>query len=107
MSPEISIILAVGIPLLGLAATWGSLGTRIRQLEKEVAKIETLQTGQATLDAKIEHVRNDQGKRLGGVEQEQRALAGQFEGFKHGFGAGRRSRTAAQGIPIAGAKDES
>lgn len=95
MNLDPSILLAAGIPLLGLAATWGSLSTRIRYLEREAGKIDPLVKLVEGLNTKLEDVRNNQGKRIGDVEAAVAVLKGKFEGFE----MGRRTRTAAHGIP--------
>lgn len=100
MTLDLGTALAILVPVLGLAATWGSLGTRVRQLEKELAKLDPLGKQIYDVDAKVELVRKDQGQRLGAVEADTAVLNGKFEGFERGFGAGRRSRTAAHGTPI-------
>jgi hypothetical protein len=88
------------IAIAGFLVTWGGFAIRLRQLEKEVSKIEGLQKDVATNDGAARDSAKSQGERLGNVEQEVAILKGKFEGFDRGFGAGRRSRTAAQGIPI-------
>lgn len=98
MNLDVSTILAVGLPLLGLAATWGALGYRIRELENKARAHEDLRKATDALDLKIEFVRKDQGARIGVLEKDVGILQGKFEGFDRGFGAGRRSRTAAHVI---------
>ncbi len=96
MNLDPSTAIAIGIPLLGLAATWGGLSARIRHLEREIGKVEPLVKLVEAHGAKLEEVRNAQGKRIGDVEAAVAVLKGQF----HGFEVGRRSRTAAHGHPV-------
>lgn len=104
MAPEITILIAVAGPALAAAVTWGAIGARLRQLEREVGKIEAMQTRLAEVDSRARGSSESQGHRLGDVEEDVAVLKGRFEGFERGFASGRRSRTAAQGHPIGGEK---
>jgi hypothetical protein len=96
-------LIAAGVTLAGLAATWGAFGLRVRRLETDAATKEALQA----LDQKVEEVRRLQGERLGMVEKKADGLIGRFDGFQSGFSAGqRRSRTAAHGVPTGGGGQE-
>jgi tetrahydromethanopterin S-methyltransferase subunit F len=86
--------------LAGTAAAWGALGNRVRVLEKAAAENTALATAVANLDAKVELIRKDQGVRIGEIKAKTDGLAGTFAGFQTGFATGRRSRTAAAGVPL-------
>lgn len=90
--------------IAGIGSTWGVLNRRVRVLEEQLRAVKDLGERVTTADAKIEFVRTDQGRRLGDLEKSTNALAGRFEGWERGFGAGRRSRTAASGHKIGGAE---
>lgn len=100
MSPELTIVMAVAGPALAAAVTWGAIGARLRQLEREVAKIEAMGTRLTEVDSRARGSAESQGHRLGDVEEDVAVLKGRFEGFERGFASGRRSRTAAQGHPV-------
>lgn len=103
----IGIVSAIVIPLLGLAATWGALGQRLRALEGLPEKVEGLQRQLTDLNGRFTSSADSQGKRIGKAQSDVDHLAGQFEGFERGFARGRRTRTAAHGVPIeGGGKDE-
>lgn len=100
MNVDAGTLLAVGLPLLGLAGTWGALGWRIRRLETQATASEELRKVLDALDGKIEFVRKDQGARIGQLEKDTGILQGRVQGFESGFGSGRRSRTAAHGAVV-------
>lgn len=91
--------LTIGAALIGLAVAWGRLGARVIQLEKEIARFEALQKEVTAIDVRTRDSAADQGRRLGAVEKLADSLGGKFEEFKSGFNSGRRSRTAAHGMP--------
>jgi hypothetical protein len=99
-----STILAFTCAVAGIAATWGALRGKIAALEAKAKALEQVTTSLkevcAAADATIAFVRTDQGRRLGELEKTVNGLVGRFDGFEKGFGAGRRSRTAAQGHKV-------
>lgn len=99
-------MITLGLAAAGVISTWSLLGYRIRELEKKVSTIDDLRKALDGADSKIEHVRRDQGTRLGVVEKETGVLQGKFDSFTVGFGAGRRSRTAAHGQQTAKASGD-
>lgn len=99
---DLSTVLVVAGPLLGVAVAWGAMGARLRQVGLLSQAIETLQKQLVAVDARFRESAESQGKRLGGVEDKVSLLRGQFDGFERG----RRSRTAAQGHPTVGDKGE-
>ena len=110
MTPAIiiGIVSAIVIPLLGLAATWGALGQRLRAIEGLPEKVESLQKQLTDLTGRFTSSAESQGTRIGKAQSDVDRLAGKFEGFERGFASGvRRTRTAAGGHAIqGGSKDE-
>lgn len=96
----IATAIAVGVPLLTLAAAWGALGARLRGLEDKAATIEPLRQQMTAVDVRATESAKSQGGRLGIVEDKVSKLEGRFDGFEKGFASGRRSRTNAQGHPV-------
>lgn len=104
MNVDVSTVIAFSASLAGIAATWGGLRAavvanrgRITALEADLKALKELQAADRST---IEFVRTDQGRRLGELEKTTNGLVGKFDGFQSGFGAGRRSRTAAQGHKV-------
>lgn len=95
MQIDPALLVTSGVLLAGLATTWGALGIRVRNLEKDSATKAEL----AALEKKWDEARTAQGVRIGKIETKTDGLAGQFNGFQSGFATGRRSRTAAHGNP--------
>ncbi len=89
----------------GIVSTWATLGYRLRALEGERKALRALEEKVGELAKTLEHVRTDQGRRLGDVGDQVKELRGEVRGFRDGFGAGRRSRTAAHGNKLGGAGD--
>lgn len=52
--PEVSFWIAIIIPLLGVAVSWGVFTNRIENVEKSVAKLETISTLQITTTQEIQ-----------------------------------------------------
>ncbi len=99
-------MVTVAVAVFGVGGTWAVMGYRVRQLETERKAAATaaaeLSKRVEDLNSTLEHVRQSQGGRLGAVEDKISDLRGRVEGFAAGFGAGRRSRTAAGGVPVPG-----
>lgn len=104
MNLDAGTLWTAGAALAGIASTWGVLSRRVRALEEQLGEIKDLRERVTAADKTIDFVRTDQGRRLGDVEKTANALVGRFEGFAQGFGAGRRTRTAAGGNRIGGAE---
>lgn len=104
----IGIVSAIVIPLLGLAATWGALGQRLRALEGLPEKVEGLQKQLTDLNGRFTSSAESQGARIGRAQSDVDRLVGKFDGFERGFASGvRRTRTAAHGHQVQeGGKDE-
>ncbi|HEY7541604.1 MAG TPA: hypothetical protein VIF11_15775 [Methylomirabilota bacterium] len=102
-------LITLASSLAAVVSTWATLGYRVRALEgaaKERAKeLESVRTEVGELRRTVEHVRNDQGRRLGELKEAVDQLEGRVLGFSEGFGAGRRSRTSAQGHKIGGGRE--
>lgn len=86
----------------GIVSTWATLGYRVRALEQSRKELEQLKEKASKLDETIEFVRTDQGRRIGDLGDQVKELRGEVRGFRDGFGAGRRSRTAAHGHKVGG-----
>lgn len=97
-------MITVAVAIFGVGGTWSLLGYRVRQLEAERKAATTAHAELAKkvdeVNSTLEHVRQSQGTRLGSVEDKISDLRGRVEGFAAGFGAGRRSKTAAGGHPV-------
>jgi hypothetical protein len=93
-------IIGAAAAIAGIGGTWALLGHRVRALEGSVKEIRELRKQADAIDDKIETLRKDQGGRLGKLETKADDIHGQFEGFKYGLAAGRRSKTAAAGQPV-------
>lgn len=94
---EAGTVVTLVIAGAGLAATWGALSVRIRSLEARSAAVDELRKVVDGLAATFDAVRTDQGRRIGKAQSDADILQGRIDGFQSGFGAGRRSRTAAHG----------
>ena len=102
MTADFSTILAIGLPSLGLAVTWGGLLVRMRQLEKDITRIEPLEKQVATIDTRTRESAASQGTRIGKAQSAVDVLTGRFSGLEIGIaGWGRRAQTAALGNVIA------
>lgn len=106
MTFELSTVLAVGLPVIGAAITWGGANARLRALEKRCAELQGLEKQLSKVEQQLADARGDQGRRIGIVEDLIAMLRGRFEGFERGFATGRRSRTAAHGVPVGGGAGE-
>lgn len=102
LAPQTAVTLVIAIA--GVAATWGGLRRQIRGLEDAVKRIPALELQVAAIDAKIETIRIDQGRRIGELDKLTNSLAGELKGVAIGLSAARRSRTAAGGHKIGGAE---
>lgn len=105
MTPELAIVAAFVVPALGLAATWGTLGQRVRALEAVAAKVEGLQTKVAEIDVRTTASAASQGVRIGEAKAAVDRLAGMYEGFERAMAIASR-RTKAHGVPISGGGGE-
>lgn len=101
-----ALIAAALLPIIGGAIAWGASQARLRALEKRCEELKGLDKQVNRLEATLEDVRRDQGRRIGDVEDRCAVLGGRLEGFEKGFAAGRRTRTAAHGLPVVGKAGE-
>ena len=100
----IGIISAILIPLLGLAATWGALGQRIRALEKLPERVDGIDKELTGLAGRFTSSAESQGARIGKAQSACDQLVGRVEGLERGFYIGRRTKT--RGHTTDGGKDE-
>lgn len=100
MTADIGTFLAIGLPSLGLAVTWGGLLVRMRQIEKEITRIDPLEKQVTTIDTRTRESAASQGTRIGKAQSAVDVLTGRFVGLEIGLW-GRRSQTAALGNVIA------
>jgi hypothetical protein len=102
MNVEPSTLLTVAGAAAAVIASYATLGYRVRQLERQATENKTERTELRKLVDEVNFSRTDQGKRIGAVESDTAILKGKFDGFDRGYGAGRRSRTSAEGNPMQG-----
>lgn len=99
MTPDFQTIMAIGLPAAGLLVTWGGLLVRMRQVEKQVGKIEPLEKQVATIDTRTRESAASQGTRIGKAQSAVDVLTGRFHGLEIGVRGWGRTPTAALGNP--------
>lgn len=102
---EAATVAALVVPALGLAATWGALGTRMRAVEAQGVKFEALQTKVAEIDVRTTASAASQGTRIAEAKAAVDRLAGMYEGFERAMAIASR-RTKAHGVPVAGGGEQ-